>query len=1030
MKISQIGTIQRALFLLILLISSGCAQQMKTVQPDTVAVSAVSAEILGINVSDDGAKVEILSNKPIVYTYYTLESPNRLIVDLANTSPARISYPISVNKGSLTKIDVTKHEFGSGVLSRVEISLTTKLDVTAQLDQQNKGRLVINLPIPAPLQQQESAAKQSAPAADTQPVVQVKDVEPKPAVIENEGAAQEPAKSEAPRIETVSAAPAASVALTTGSKTVLKAGERALTAIKKSDDGLMLEFSAEPESFKAFKLGSPERFVIDVPKTTSAVDSKPIDINAFNLGKGRIGVSPERLRIVFDAQGGSIPAHTLTKSGSVLALVFGGAAIKTQSQKAEAVKSETILPEPGKIDPVSTELKIAEPVKAEPAQEGTAKAEAAKEEAVKTETVKEELIKAEAAKAESVKVEPPVAEDKSGSDTVKPVEAAVPAPAAPVALPVPAAPPAAPVVAAVPVPLPAPPVSKKSFAGVVEAIEFTQAEGISRVTVRTSGDCRAGDPVKTSKGLLLTVKSCRMPANLQRKLDTHGFDSVIKGITPSVQKKGAPPEAKILVSLKMAVSNSVKRDKDVLQWDFKEPLKKVKPLKMAKAAKAAFVRPTGVEGEMGEARQPAAKSVADKAMDEAFVLEKESQPTTKQGKVYSGRKVTLEFSDADIRKIFQLIAEVSNQNFLVSDDVTGTISLKLVNVPWDQALDVILENKGLGMQKTGNIVQIRPKTKMKSLDDEAIEMRVVEEKKLPLSSVIFDVNFAGLGDIETQFKSFKRSRSDWSVSSDARTNKVIVTDTEPNINKMRKLLEQLDIPERQVMIEARIVEASSNFARDIGVKWNFGYTDGTASIGNINNLTGSMGGVVTNILPTGTTGGLATGMSFGKLLSNIQLDMRLSAAATVGQLKIISTPRVLTVNNKAAKISQGQMIPYQNTSSTDGAKTEFIEAALSLEVTPHITSDGSVNMKIKASNNTAGIGSPPPINKKEATTELVVKNGETTVIGGIYVDSDTEGETGIPYLSSIPLLGWLFKSNSQNKSKNELLIFITPKIMN
>ena len=191
-----------------------------------------------------------------------------------------------------------------------------------------------------------------------------------------------------------------------------------------------------------------------------------------------------------------------------------------------------------------------------------------------------------------------------------------------------------------------------------------------------------------------------------------------------------------------------------------------------------------------------------------------------------------------------------------------------------------------------------------------------------------------------------------------------------------------------------------------------------------------MGGVVSCVLPTATTGGIATGVSFGKLLSNFQLDMRLSAAASIGQIKIISTPKVMTVNNKAAKISQGQMIPYQNTSSTDGAKTEFIEAALSLEVTPHITADGNVTMKIKASNNTAGVGNPPPINKKEATTELVVKNGETTVIGGIYVDSDTEGDTGVPYLSDIPLLGNLFKSNSKNKVKNEMLIFITPRIMN
>ena len=147
---------------------------------------------------------------------------------------------------------------------------------------------------------------------------------------------------------------------------------------------------------------------------------------------------------------------------------------------------------------------------------------------------------------------------------------------------------------------------------------------------------------------------------------------------------------------------------------------------------------------MAEAKPEPSKSKADKAMEDAFSLEKASQPVSRQGKAYTGRKVTLEFSDADIKKIFQLLAEVSNQNILVSDDVTGTISLKLVNVPWDQALDVILENKGLGMQREGNIVQIRPKTKMKSLDDEAVEMRFTEEKKMPISTVIFDINFAAL----------------------------------------------------------------------------------------------------------------------------------------------------------------------------------------------------------------------------------------------------------------------------------------------
>src|SRR6185369_17145919 len=648
MKKSQIGTTQRALLLLILLISFGCAQQMKTVKPDTATTTAKSAEILGITVSDDGSRVEILSDKPIVYTYYTLESPPRVIIDLANTSPAKIALPVDVNKGGLKRIEVSKHEFGSGVLSRVDIALTGKMDVASLLDQNDKRKLVINLTQPA-VSQQENVAKESAPASVT-PSDPVNVVEPVLAPVEKEKSGQETAIIEPPKVDSSPIVPVVPVVLTTESKKAFKPGERALTAIKKINDGIILEFSAEPESFKTFKLSSPERFVIDIPKTKCAVDLKPVEINAFNLGKGRIGVSPERLRIVFDSQGGKIPANTLTRNGSTLVLMFGDAATKTQSQKDVAAKTE-------------------------------------------------------------------------------------PAIAAPAEAPALTATPAAPVLAAGSPPHAAGSAAKKGLSGVVETIEFTQSEGASSITVRTSGACRGGEPVHTAKGLLLSIKGCRLPLNLQRQLNTRGFESVIKSITPSAQKKGAPVETKILVALKSSVPNSIKRDKDLLQWEFREPPAKARPLKTAKAAKAVTVAPSGIEGEISGAKLPA-KSDTDKTMEEAFALDKASQPVNRQGKTYTGRKVTLEFSDADIRKIFQLLAEVSNQNFLVSDDVSGTISLKLVNVPWDQALDVILENKGLGMQKVGNIVQIRPKTKMKSLDDEAIEMRFTEEKKMPLSTVI------------------------------------------------------------------------------------------------------------------------------------------------------------------------------------------------------------------------------------------------------------------------------------------------------
>ena len=968
----QFGKVLQPFVLLLMLLTSGCAQQMKSVQPDAVPEALVNAELKSITVADDASRIEILSDKPIVFTYYTLDTPPRMVIDIAQTTSGSLLLPLEVNKGSIKRIDVTKHEFGNGVLSRIDVLLADKVEVVAALDPQNKNRLLLNMPVPLP----NAAVPAMAPAIATPPVIPaaepVQVVDPQPVTGEStvsvsgvKGAP--PAEAAKPEtggpgmVREAQAGPEAPVVGVAPAKLSLKPGERGLTAIISNEDSVQLEIAGGVESFKVFRLNQPERLVIDIPKTRNALSVKVVDINRFNLGKARVGGSPEKLRIVFDAVDTTIPAYKVTRNSAGLLIAFGDARKKAGSGSVEQ-----------------------ETRKAETAQQAVVAATASAPVQLVTEAPKEAALQ-------------PAAATKSAAAVPLPVNQSV----------------------------------KKQLGGTVDAVEFTQSEGISRITVRTTGNCNVGQTVKTAKGLSLTLKDCRLPVKLQRQLDTSGFESAIQSIAP-FSVRGKTAETRIAVTMKGLLPHSLKRDGDILEWAFTEPVKTYKQTKSARAPKTASAAAPQVtlDNEMTETKPLSAKSKADKAMEEAFSLEKASPPASRHGKVYSGRKVTLEFSDADIRKIFQLLAEVSNQNFLISDDVTGTISLKLVNVPWDQALDVILENKNLGMQREGNIVQIRPKTKMKSLDDEAIEMRFTEEKKMPLSTVIFDINFATLGDIETQFKNLKSKRPDASISSDVRTNKIIVVDIDPNIRKMRSLLASLDVPEKQVMIEARIVEASSTFARDIGVKWNFSYTDGSASVANISNATGSMGGVTSLLLPTATTGGIATGVSFGKLLSNLQLDMRLSAAQSVGQVKIISTPKVMTVNNKAAKISQGQMIPYQNTSSTDGAKTEFIEAALTLEVTPHITADGNVNMKIKATNNSAGVGSPPPINKKEATTELVVKNGETTVIGGIYVDSETEGDTGVPYLSDIPLLGNLFKSNSKNKVKNEMLIFITPKIMN
>jgi type IV pilus assembly protein PilQ len=565
----------------------------------------------------------------------------------------------------------------------------------------------------------------------------------------------------------------------------------------------------------------------------------------------------------------------------------------------------------------------------------------------------------------------------------------------------------------------------------IEAIDFSIVDGFSRISVTKSGECTFEKPKRTGDSLVMTFSNCVLPKRLQRPFDSSAFASSVRMMTPYQSRAKGRLDAKILVALRNDSPFTVRQDGPVTIVDIKN--QDVLPAPMVVTKKNDSNHTASVSNTIDASNQHHIPSSGKSELTRESYLPSAVERRTDR-KIYTGKKVTLEFADADVRKIFQLIAEVSNKNILVGDDVSGTISIKLVNVPWDQALDVILQTKGLDKKEDGNIMIIRPAGKIASIADEELAARKAYERTLELRTRVFDINYASVSDVAGQFNTYKSERG--TISLDTRTNRVIVNDVSPAIEKMVSLLRELDIPEKQVLIEARIVEATSSFTQDLGIQWGIHHKDGSASFLGINTLDSGFGGIITNVAPTSgfqaaSAAGGAMGMSFGKLTNSIQIDLRLSAAAEAGQVKIISTPKVVTLNNKAAKISQGQMIPY-STVSAEGTKTEFVEAALTLEVTPHITANGAVSMKIKATNNSAGsaaTGVAPPINKKEATTELLVQNGETTVIGGIYVDTDSVTDSGVPFLMDIPLLGWLFKSNNQKKSKSELLIFITPKIV-
>ncbi|RYZ40156.1 MAG: type IV pilus secretin PilQ family protein, partial [Myxococcaceae bacterium] len=417
---------------------------------------------------------------------------------------------------------------------------------------------------------------------------------------------------------------------------------------------------------------------------------------------------------------------------------------------------------------------------------------------------------------------------------------------------------------------------------------------------------------------------------------------------------------------------------------------------------------------------------------------------------YRGKRVSFEFKDIEIQNLLRVIAEISKRNIVVADDVSGRVTIRLRNVPWDQALDLILRTKQLGQEQVGNIIRIAP---LKTLEEEA---RLRQERKKSLQQQedllvsLVPVNYAVAADMSSRVKEVLSDRG--SVTVDVRTNVLIIKDIRSNTEKARALVRSLDTQTPQVLIESRIVEASTSFSRNMGVQWG-GQARLSPATGNPTGLifpstvgvTGGSPGTAQGLpaapnfavnLPAAVGQGIggALGFAFGSAGGALQLNLRLSAAESEGTIKTISSPKVTTLDNNTARISQGLSIPFSQTSAS-GVNTTFIEARLSLEVTPHITQDGSILMSIQAQNNqpdpsNTGANGQPSIQRKEANTQVLVKDGDTTVIGGIYVRRGTSSRDSVPFLSKIPVLGFFFRSSLETDERQELLIFITPRILN
>ena len=570
----------------------------------------------------------------------------------------------------------------------------------------------------------------------------------------------------------------------------------------------------------------------------------------------------------------------------------------------------------------------------------------------------------------------------------------------------------------------------------VNDVRLEQKDGRDRVIISLVGEAefrvstRAGAPPR------LEVLGARIGSNAKRRVEAPR-GSIIGSI--ELEQKG--DRAVVEVHGSEGAAGTAIRSGDRIVWMFSPTSTETRPHSRTIAREKDYA--AEVDG----------PEVA------GFLSRLPAQVGGKSTRRYSGRRIDLDFKDADIHNILRLLSEVGGVNVVTADNVGGTVTIRMRDVPWDQALDVVLQAKSLGMVRQGNLLRVAPLAQLEQEREAAIARQKQQQQLAPLETRLVPVSYATAQNLQPRVRELLTERG--SVSVDDRTNMLIVRDIVGQLDDVEDLVRNLDTQTPQVLIESRIVEASSSYSRDIGIQWG-GAAVMSSATGNPTGLRfpsdiGVAGGVPVDNAPTqglspfngsvnnpnyavnlpavtGNGAGGALGLTMGSLSGAVNLNVRLSAAEAAGSVRIISSPRVLTLDNNEASISQGTLIPFSQVSA-QGVNTAFQEAKLELNVTPHVTSDGAVAMDVKITRNEpdfgrVGANGDPTILEREAVTQLLVDDGDTAVIGGIYTRNTGRNVDQVPFLGDIPVLGVFFKRRRFREDRNELLIFLTPRIVN
>jgi type IV pilus assembly protein PilQ len=599
----------------------------------------------------------------------------------------------------------------------------------------------------------------------------------------------------------------------------------------------------------------------------------------------------------------------------------------------------------------------------------------------------------------------------------------------------------------------------------VVKVEFERRDNSDWVTVRVSDYASYEQEHPGIGQSRLVIFGARLAPDVPQTLDVRAFGGNVKSVSTSFDEKRQAVVLNV-ESMSNTVHTLVSEQEGQLSWSFFE-------------AGAVHSSMTGVASDGGVARKARTLHV-DESLSHGI-------PTVNSGEAggrsaglmeqiqveeaagvsgnaiatsgYTGRRIQLDLKDADVHNVLRLLADVGQVNIVTADNVSGSVTIKMTNVPWDQALDVVLQSKGLGMVRGGNIIRVAPLPQLEKEREMAIARRRQELQLAPLETRLIPVSYATAEDIQSRAREVLSGRG--SIAVDARTNVLIARDVAGTLDQVEELVRSLDTQTPQVLVEARIIEANSTYLRQIGIQWG-GDASFSAATGNPTGLAfpssvGLAGGASDGQTPTAglspfqatvqnpnfavnlpaTVGqgiGGAVGITLGSVDNNFNLNLRLSAAETSGQVRILSSPRILTLDNHEARISQGTLIPFSQVSA-QGVQTTFQEAKLQLLVQPHVTADGSVSMHVKINrdepdfNQTSARGDPT-ILKREAETDLLIMDGRTAVIGGIYTRNAGRDVAQVPFFGDIPLLGLLFQRRTARDARGELVIFLTPRIVN